>query len=156
MSIPTSPQLRNKVFSIRPATKSDVSIICKFDPIAQQNKHRRDFVERSVGAANCFVIEEHDKVVGYAVFGYSFFEQGFVSMLYIHPAYRQQGAGMALMQHLKRISQTAKLFTSTNLSNLPMQSLLAKLGYILSGVIHHLDEGGPELVYVKYLKHGAG
>ena len=47
------------------------------------------------------------------------------------------------------------IYISTNLSNLPMQSLLAKLGYRLSGVIHHLDEGDPELVYVKYLR-GAG
>ncbi len=45
---------------------------------------------------------------------------------------------------------------STNLSNLPMQSLLAKLGYTLSGVIHHLDEDDPELVYVKCLKQNAG
>jgi hypothetical protein len=33
-----------------------------------------------------------------------------------------------------------------------MQSLLAKLGYQLSGVIHELDPGDPELVYVKYLR----
>lgn len=55
------------------------------------------------------------------------------------------------MQHLETVFQTEKLFTSTNLSNLPMQSLLVRLGYLLSGVIHHLDEGDPELVYVKYL-----
>ncbi|MDR7450153.1 MAG: GNAT family N-acetyltransferase [Armatimonadota bacterium] len=84
------------------------------------------------------------------------YEQGFVSILYIHSKYQQQGAGMMLMQHLESICQTPKLFTSTNLSNLPMQSLLAKLGYASSGVIHHLDEDDPELVYVKYLKQGAG
>jgi hypothetical protein len=37
-----------------------------------------------------------------------------------------------------------------------MQSLLAKLGYKLSGVINDLDEGDPELVFVKFLKQGAG
>lgn len=40
-----------------------------------------------------------------------------------------------------------RMFTSTNQSNLKMQSLLAKLGYEPSGVIHNLDEGDPELVY---------
>jgi hypothetical protein len=30
-----------------------------------------------------------------------------------------------------------------------MQALLAKLGYRLSSVIHDLDPGDPELVYVK-------
>lgn len=73
-------------------------------------------------------------------------------MLYIHPEYRHQGAGEMLMQHIEPLCQTTKLFASTNLSNQPMQSLFAKLGYKLSGVIHDLDEGDPELVYVKYVK----
>jgi len=60
-----------------------------------------------------------------------------------------------MMRYLESICRTPKLFTSTNLSNLPMQSLLAKLGYKLCGVIHHLDEGDPELVYVKFLRQGA-
>jgi len=144
------------MFSIRPAAKSDVDFICKFDHIAQQSKQRRAFVERSVDAGNCFVIEAHHRVVGYAVLEYAFYEQGFTSMLYVHPEYRRQGAGLMLMQYLESTCQTPKLFTSTNLSNLPMQALLAKLGYNLSGVIHHLDEDDPELVYVKYLQSGAG
>lgn len=143
------------MFSIRPAANSDVDAICEFDHIAQQNNRRRAFVGRSVAAGNCFIIEAHHQVVGYAVLEYSFYEQGFISMLYIHPEYRRQGAGMMLMQHLESICQTPKLFTSTNLSNLPMQALLAKLGYKLSGVVHHLDEDDPELIYVKYLKRSA-
>lgn len=53
------------------------------------------------------------------------------------------------MRYSESICQTTKLFTSTNLSNLPMQALLTKLGYRLSGVIHNLDDGDPELVYFK-------
>ena len=41
---------------------------------------------------------------------------------------------------------------ATNLSNLPMQALLAKLNYQLSGVIHNLDEGDPELVFFKRVR----
>ena len=33
-----------------------------------------------------------------------------------------------------------------------MQSLLSKFGYVLSGVIHNLDEGDPEIVYLKRLR----
>jgi hypothetical protein len=33
-----------------------------------------------------------------------------------------------------------------------MQSLLAKLGYVPSGIIYNLDEGDPELVYFKQLR----
>ena len=70
-------------------------------------------------------------------------------MLYIRSDYRRNGAGAALVQHIESLCQTPKLFTSINLSNLPMQSLLAKLGYALSGVIHNLDEVYPEIVYFK-------
>lgn len=145
------------MFSIRPATSRDIDAICGFDHLARQgSQQRRAFVQRAVGAANCFVIEAHGQVIGYAVLEYSFYEQGFVSMLYIRREYRRQGVGMRLMQHLESVCQMPKLFTSTNLSNLPMQSLLAKLGYTLSGVIHHLDENDPELVYVKLRHRDAG
>ena len=33
-----------------------------------------------------------------------------------------------------------------------MQGLLARLGYLRSGIIENLDESDPELVYVKFLK----
>jgi GNAT superfamily N-acetyltransferase len=72
-------------------------------------------------------------------------------MLYVDANFRRAGAGSALLKHLESICRTSKLFTSTNLSNLPMQSLLAKTGYVLSGVIHNLDEGDPEIVYFKRL-----
>jgi ribosomal protein S18 acetylase RimI-like enzyme len=144
------------VFSIRPAVNSDFDSICAFDHIAQQGDQRCAFVKRSIDAGLCSVIVTDERVVGYAVLEYSFYEQGFISMLYIHSEYQRRGAGLMLMQHLESLCQTAKLFTSTNLSNLPMQSLLAKSGYTLSGVIHHLDENDPELVYVKYVRAGVG
>ena len=53
------------------------------------------------------------------------------------------------MKFLETRSATSKLFTSTNLSNKPMQLLLAKLGYTLSGYIENLDPDDPELVYFK-------
>ena len=42
------------------------------------------------------------------------------------------------------------MFTSTHASNLPMQALLAKSGFEPSGIIHNLDPGDPELVYVRF------
>jgi ribosomal protein S18 acetylase RimI-like enzyme len=70
-------------------------------------------------------------------------------MVYIDSDHRRRGVGTALIRHMESQCRTAKLFTSTNESNLEMQSLLAKLGYQPSGVIHNLDEGDPELVYFK-------
>ncbi len=139
------------MYSVRLAVESDIDSICSFDAIAQHDSRRRNFVSRSVAAGNCFVAVD-ERVIGYAVLEYTFYDNGFVSMLYVHPEHRQLGVGKKLMKHLESVCQTSKLFTSTNLSNIPMQSLLVRLGYKLSGVIHNLDKDDPELVYVKFLQ----
>ena len=92
------------------------------------------------------------KEVGYAVFDYTFYSNGMISMLYVHPDYRRQGVGTELIKHAESICRTEKLFTSTNQSNLPMQGLMNKMGYVPSGYIDNLDEGDPEIVYFKRLE----
>jgi len=44
-----------------------------------------------------------------------------------------------------------QIFTSTNQSNLPMQILLQRRGYLSAGVVLHLDPDDPELIFVKKL-----
>jgi len=43
-----------------------------------------------------------------------------------------------------------RAFTSTNASNEPMQKLLGKFGFIESGHVENLDEGDPEIIFVKF------
>ena len=133
--------------TIRPAAESDVEALCSFDLIA-----RREFIRRSVAAGICHVAEVGGEVIGYGVLSHAFYGHGFVEMLYVHPGRRRVGAGATLLRHLESLCRSPKLLTSTNLSNLPMQSLLNRAGYSLSGVIHNLDEGDPELVYFKRLR----
>ena len=140
---------------IRLAQENDLEALYYCDASAQQDPQRCAFIMRVVANDQCYVAVD-DQVLGYGVLDYTFFEQGFVALVIVHPHYRRQGIGVALMQHLAAVCQTAKLFTSTNLSNTPMPALLAKLSYRLSGVIHDLDEGDPELVYVKYLLPNGG
>ena len=135
--------------SIRLATEDDIEVLCAFDPVDQEDSHRRDFIRRAVTSGNCSVTIVAGRAAAYGVLEYSFFDNGFISMLMVHPDYRRGGLGEALMRHMEAACRTPKLFTSTNLSNLPMQALLAKLGYLLSGVIHNLDEGDPELIYFR-------
>jgi len=136
------------MLEIRLAQAEDIEAILAFDHLAEQEKERVAFIRRVVEQAACYVAMQGG-LLGYAVLEYTFFEQGFISMLYVRTDHRRSGVGMALMSHLETICRTRKLFTSTNLSNRPMQTLLSRLGYHLSGVIHDLDEGDPELVYVK-------
>lgn len=137
---------------IRPAVASDVESICAFDPIAQTDDgRRRRFIERAIAGGECFVVLVETQVVAYSVLDYSFYEQGFIAMLYVAARWRRQHYGHMLLLHMETRCRTNKIFTSTNLSNLEMQALLAKRGYQLSGVIHNLDERDPELVYFKPL-----
>ena len=137
---------------IRPASSDDLPALLALDHLAQQpGSGRREFIHRVCAANTCWVAILDDAVAGYGVLEYSFYECGFLAMLYVHQDYRRRGLGQALLEHFETICQTPKLFTSTNLTNLPMQSLLAKRGYTLSGVIHNLDDGDPELVYFKRL-----
>jgi GNAT superfamily N-acetyltransferase len=139
------------MITIRPAAEGDVEALCSLDQVALLEEGRREFIRRSVAAGVCHVAEAGPEAVGYAVLTYAFYGHGFVEMLYVHPGRRRLGAGAALLRHLESLCRTGKLFTSTNLSNLPMRSLLGKAGYAPSGVIHNLDEGDPELVYFKQL-----
>ena len=138
--------------TIRPAAEADVETLCSFDQVALREEGRREFIGRSVAAGSCHVAEVGREVIGYGVLSHAFYGHGFVEMLYVHPGRRRRGAGATLLRHLESLCQSEKLFTSTNLSNLPMQRLLNKAGYALSGVIHNLDEGDPEIVYVKRLR----
>ncbi len=129
-----------------------VKVLCSLDLIAREENERREFIRREVASGTCFVAVADEEVIGYGVLNYTFYYNGCIDMLYVHSDYRRRGAGAALLRHMESLCQTPKLFTSTNLSNLRMQSLLARLEYELSGVIHNLDEGDPEIVYFKRLR----
>ena len=140
------------MISVRSAIESDVEALCALDLIARQEEERREFIRSEVACGTCFVAVTHEGVIGYGVLNYTFFRNGNIDMLYVHSDHRRRGAGTALLKHMESLCKTPKLFTSTNSSNLPMQSLLAKLGYESSGTIYNLDEGDPELVYFKPLR----
>jgi ribosomal protein S18 acetylase RimI-like enzyme len=137
------------MYAIRPGTVADAEQLIAFDHVAQVEPERRASIQRAIAAGANYVATAEGAIVGYGELEYSFYHNGFVALLYVHPEHRRRGVGVALMRHFESICTTAKLFTSTNLSNLPMQSLLAKLGYTLTGVVDNLDEGDPELIYFK-------
>src|ERR687886_56431 len=106
--------------SIRPAAESDVGALCSLDLIARLEGGRREFIKGSVAAGPCYVAVAGGEVIGYGVVDYTFYRQGWVGMLYVHSDHRRRGAGTALLRHMEGVCRTPKLFTSTNLSNLPM------------------------------------
>lgn len=132
--------------SVRQAVVSDISDILNMDD-ASQWPPRAAKLRRAAEKGRCYVIAGAGPVIGFALLHYHFFDHGFIELLIVAKEHRQRGHGSTLLEALKKTCTTAKLFTSTNLSNAPMHRLLAKCGFVRCGYIDMLDEGDPEIVY---------
>ena len=141
----------------RLAVASDADQLIAFDHVAATDPRRSSLIRLRVAEGSAFVVPGTDDIpIGFALINHFFFDHDFLELLYIHPAHRRQGLGTALVARCERESRTEKLFTSTNRSNTTMQALLAKRGFIRSGVVENLDENDEELVFLKRLPQRAG
>jgi ribosomal protein S18 acetylase RimI-like enzyme len=139
----------SKMSSIRDAASADTSRVVALDTVAAGgDAERRAAIERWAADGSMRVAVVADEIVGYCVTERAFFGQWFVVMLMVAKGARGQGIGAELLLDAQRQRETAKLFTSTNLSNQPMQRLLARLGWRSVGIVYGLDEGDPELFYL--------
>ena len=134
----------------RNATENDIPALFALDLVAHKDTKRRKFIRQAVASGMCFVARYGvTHIAAYGVMSCSFFENGFIEMLYVHSDFRRQRIGTALLRHMAKHCPTPKLFASTNSSNQPMRLLLEREGFCNSGIIQNLDEGDPELVYFK-------
>jgi GNAT superfamily N-acetyltransferase len=130
---------------LRTATPDDAPIVLALDPIAE----RASVVRRAIAESRCLVAVDGDgPVIGFCVAG-EFFGFDFLELLFVAPARRRCGVGSLLVDAWEQTTTTAKLFTSTNESNVPMQRLCERRGYIRSGTIENLDDADPEIVYFR-------
>ncbi len=136
---------------IRPATSSDVPAIYVVDHMAAEEGSRRQHIRDWVNAGQAIVAVIENTIVGYSALEYTFFGCGFIAMLMVEKDSRRKGVATALVTRLEERCKTNKLFTSTNESNKPMQALMKSMSYEPSGTVYNLDEGDPELFYVKRL-----
>ena len=139
-------------FRLRPATAADAHLVAAIDLAcgAPQDAHRAALVPVLLDFGMSWIAEAEGAAAGYAIVSRRFFSRRFVELLAVAPAFRRQGLGAALMARCQAAGEGEVLFTSTNQSNAPMRALLAKAGYEDSGIIHNLDPGDPELVFVKF------
>jgi len=139
---------------IRTGRPADIEGLVALDEVTRRDPGRIAFIEEAVHAGNCFVAVAAggERLAGYGVLTYHFYGNGMIEMLYVARDCRRAGVGRALLAYAEARCRTAKIFTSTNLSNKPMQLLLEKSGYVPSGYIDNLDPGDPELVYFKRLR----
>jgi predicted GNAT family acetyltransferase len=138
---------------VRSAEASDIPTLLALHGDTSRNPTRESFLHQAVAAGECFLSEVDGRPAAYAVISHTFYDNGMIRMLFTHPEHRRCGLASALLRCIEAACRTAKLFTSTNLSNTPMQALLVKHGYTVTGFIDNLDEGDPELVYFKRLRN---
>ena len=135
----------------RVAESGDVAAMLACDAYAQTHPERGEAVRAAVGKGRCQVAIRDGRVAGYVLTHGDFFGHDFVSLVVVAPGQQRCGVGLRLLAAAEAACQTGKLFTSTNRSNGAAQRLFARAGFVRSGRIDHLDEGDPELVYVKLL-----
>lgn len=134
---------------IRQAVEEDLQSLNNIDHIARDEPKRMRFIRSAVIDHRTWVIEVSGRVLGYGIISHDFFGRSFLDLIYIEESQRSNGYGPSLVAFIESHSRSSDLFTSTNESNSHMQHILEKLGYERSGVIHNLDLGDPEIVYVK-------
>jgi ribosomal protein S18 acetylase RimI-like enzyme len=137
---------------IRDAISSDVPAMYAVDHMAAEEGSRRQHIREWVSAGHAIVAIIDNIVVGYSVLNYTFFGYGFIAMLMVRKESRHKGVATALITYLEKRCETDKLFASTNESNKPMRALMQSMSYELSGTVYNLNEGDPELFYVKRIE----
>jgi len=133
------------------AREIDIDEMVALDTLVSGNSSRRNLITQTVKQHQGYLARQENRIVGFLLMHQHFFELPFIELLLVHPSFRRQGIGTALMQHIETLSTPGKLFTSTNVSNERMQRLCERLGYVRSGIIENLDEDDPELFYFKRL-----
>ena len=137
--------------TIRQGSIADLNALIAFDDVAASDEMRRNQIENGLRDSEVSVALVDGIPKGYALLNYRFFGHPFIELLYVASESRRSGIGSRLIKNVENHAHGPKLFTSTNQSNEAMRALLHRLGFEESGIIHNLDPGDPELVFVKFL-----
>lgn len=134
---------------IRPAGAGDLAGALRVDPLAARgDRDRAELLRASVRAGECLIFRHQASVAGFVVTRRAhFFGRDFVELLVVDAAQRRAGLGRTLLRAAVAGASTAQVFTSTNMSNKAMRSLLRAEGWTFSGELSGLDEGDPELFF---------
>ena len=143
--------------SLRKATINDKVLVVDFDYNLDKVEHielkREEKITKAILGDECFIILSDNKAVGFVIFDYRFFDQGWIELIILDEKYRGRGIGGQAIDLICKQCKTNKVFTSTNSSNIQMQKALSKLGFSFAGKINGLDDGDPELFYYKKINN---
>jgi GNAT superfamily N-acetyltransferase len=133
-----------------PLGPEDIALVERVDPRITDDPKQRAHLVDLLGAGLSWLALDRAEPVGFVIVTRHFFNYPFVDLLVVREARRRGGIGRALMAHCEAVHDADRIFTSTNESNAPMRALLAGLGWRPCGSVDALDEGDPELFFVKF------
>ena len=141
---------------LRKATRKDIAVVVDFDYSLDKDEHiklnREEKITKAISNDECFLILVENQEVGFVIFDYRFFDQGWIELIIINEKYRGKGIGGKTFDLICEQCKSDKVFTSTNSSNIQMQRALSKADFAFSGEINGLDDGDPERFYFKWVK----
>ncbi|XXM71088.1 N-acetyltransferase family protein [Lysinibacillus sphaericus] len=138
--------------NIEMANKSDLPDLLHIDQSVIGNNHRSVLIDRSIQDRCCLVCKIEGKPAGFLLSNKQFFDHWFVSLVIVHPDCRKRGIARGLFTAFEEMADENKIFSSANQSHNIMHRVFLSLGYEKSGLIENLDEGDPEIIYVKKRK----
>jgi len=141
---------------LRKAKIDDTASVVSFDYRLDKDEHinlnREEKIKKAISSQECFIILVDKTEVGFIIFDYRFFDQGWIELIIIDEKYRGQGVGGKVFDLICEHCKTEKVFTSTNRSNTRMQKALVKANFSFAGELNGLDDGDPELFYYKKIQ----
>lgn len=137
--------------TILPAEFGDLESICRFDPVALQDRLQREFVASAIEEGRCWVAFFDETPVAYGIFNYQLQGYGVIQRVFVSLGYRRLGIGRALIDFFADACSSPRLYIGVLQHDLPMLELVRARGYTLSGVVHELGHFGSALIYVKNL-----
>ncbi|SCY05566.1 MULTISPECIES: GNAT family N-acetyltransferase [unclassified Lysinibacillus] len=134
---------------IKEARMEHLQALCTIDQKVIGDASRTEEIQQAIEEKRCLLYQSTDNIAGFLLFTNDFFGYSFISLVIVKPSDRRKGVASALMKAYMQMAKTSKVFSSTNQSNKRMQQLFHNLGFVKSGVIDNLDEGDPEIIYMK-------
>ena len=134
--------------SVRAAWPGDIGLIRMLDAEAR-GPAKAQALTRQIGFGMSWIGEIDGVGAAYAIVTPSFFTRPFVERVFVAEPFRRKGLASAILQRCESAYHSNELYISANASHASMRAVLAKAEYQDSGVILGLDDGDPELIYVK-------
>jgi ribosomal protein S18 acetylase RimI-like enzyme len=109
----------------------------------------RRCLHEAIAQRTCWVALLHGEIAGYVILRHTFFGEGQIVLLGVHPGLRRRGIGTALAAHAEDRCPTRTIFACLPHRDEPMRRLVRKCGFRRSGIRDQSFDPQRVVVYTK-------